>query len=537
MSASARGRPLTRRGLQSRSALFVGAGIFLSRVTGFVRDAVFAFFFGTGVAADAYAAALRIPNLLRNLLGEGTLSASFVPVYSGFLERDDRTGARRLAGTLWGVLTLAAAALSALGILAAPWLTTLIVPGWDREATQLTVRLVRILFPMAGFMILGAWCLGVLSSHRRFFLPYVAPVLWNLAQVAGLLLAAALGFSSLVFVLAWSTLLGGFLQFAVQLPATGRLLEGVPWNLEWRESAPQTVLRNVTPVVVSAGVYQVSSFLDITLASFAAHGAVSALYYAQRLHYLPLSLFGIAVAAAALPEMARDVEAQAHEHLGTRLVSGFRQILFFALPSAAAFLAFGELMIATLFERGDFGPASTFVVYVVLAAYAFGLVAASCVRLFASGFHAMLDTRTPLRYAIVSVTVGLLTGGALLFALRDRVQPAPLAAAGLAAGSSLGVWVNLGLLWHGLRSRIGPIFQWGDARHVLGVATACLPAAAAALVTQALLSGPLGGPSLPERGGLLLAAAAAFGVVYWVAAKRLGVGRTGWIPGPVFDAP
>lgn len=535
MSASNNRLTATRRP-ESRSAFLVGAGILLSRVTGFVRDAVFAFFFGTGVAADAYAAALRIPNILRNLLGEGTLSASFVPVYSALLERGERAGARRLAGTLWALLTLAATGLSAIGIVTAPWLTVLIVPGWERDATELTVRLVRILFPMSGFMILGAWCLGILSSHRRFFLAYAAPVLWNLAQVAGLLVAAALGWSSLVFVLAWSTLLGGFLQFAVQLPRARRLLEGMPWNVDWRERAPRTVLRNFVPVVGSAGVFQISSFLDITLASFAAHGAVSALYYAQRLYYLPLSLFGIAVAAAALPEMSRDIEAQARDVVRERLAGGFRQILFFVLPSAAAFVAFGELMVATLFERGDFGPASTFVVYVVLVAYAFGLVAASSVKLFASGFHAMLDTRTPLRYAIVSVSVGLLTGGALLFALRERVQPAPLAAVGLAAGSSLGFWVNCGLLWRGLRRRIGPIFRWGDARYVLGVATACVPAAAAALVTELLLRGALGGPSLAQRGGTLLAAAAAFGVVYWVAGKGLGVGRTGWIPGPVFDA-
>lgn len=517
------------------SALLVGAGIFLSRLTGFLRDAVFAYFFGTGVPADAYAAALRIPNVLRNLLGEGTLSASFIPVYSGLLQRDDAPAARRLAGTLWSTLILLAAFLSVAGILGAPWLTAIIVPGWEREATELTVRLVRILFPMAGFMILGGWCLGVLNSHRRFFVPYAAPVLWNAAQVVGVLGAARLGWSPLVFALAWFTLLGGLLQFAVQLPGTIRLLRGLPWRLHWDAAPPRTVVRNFTPVVTAAGVLQVSSFLDVALASFAAHGAVSALYYAQRLYYLPLSLFGVAVAAAALPEMSRDAEANSPETIRLRLVSGFRQILFFVVPAAAAFLVFGDLMIAFLFQRGGFGAESAFVVNAVLAAYAFGLAAASSIKLFTSGFHSMLDTRTPLRYAVASVTVGVTVGGALLFYLRGRVQPPPFAAIGLALGATLGSWLNLTLLWRGLRGRLGLLFRWADLRYVVGVATACLPAAALALVTETFLGRAWTDPSTLSRAILLLATSAVFGVVYWGATRALGVGRPGWIPRPAVE--
>lgn len=516
----------------SRSALFVGAGISLSRLTGFLRDAVFAFFFGTGVAADAYAAALRIPNVLRNLLGEGTLSASLIPVYTALLQRGDEAGARRLAGTLWSGLWLLAATLSLVGIVAAPWLTSVLVPGWEQEATQLTVRLVRILFPMAGFMILGGWCLGILNSHRRFFLPFAAPVLWNVAQIVGLWIAAAVGAAPLIVVLAWATLLGGVLQFAVQLPAVARLLKGLRWSFDWRSAAPRTVVRNFAPVVTSAGVFQVSSFVDVILASFVAHGAVSSLYYAQRLYTLPLSLFGIAVAAAALPELSRDAEAAAGAVLRRRLSDGFRQILFFVFPSAAAFLAFGDLMIGLLYERGDFGAESAYVVTVILAAYAFGLAAAASVRLFASGFHAMLDTRTPLRYAVVAVAVGVVVGGGLLFELRGTIAPGALAAVGLAAGSALGAWLNVTLLWRGLRNRIGTIFSWADLTYVAGVGTACLPAAAAALAAEAFLRPVVAETATTGRLALFLGATAAFGVVYWGATRALGVARRGWIPGP-----
>lgn len=516
----------------SRPALRVGAGIALSRLSGFLRDAVFAYFFGTGIAADAYAAALRIPNVLRNLLGEGALSASMIPVYSGLLQRGDDERARRLAGTLWSGLLLLAGTLSAIGIMAAPWLTALLVPGWEREATDLTLRLVRILFPMAGFMMLGGWCLGILNSHRRFFLAFAAPVLWNVTQIAALWVAAALGASSLILILAWATLAGGFLQFVVQLPLVVRLLRGLPWSFDWRAPAPRTVVRNFVPVVTSAGVYQVSSFLDVILASFVAHGAVSALYYAQRLYWLPLSLFGIAIAAAALPELSRDAEAAARDLLRRRVAVGFRQVLFFVLPSAAAFLTFGDLMVAVLFQRGDFGPESAHVVTVFLGVSAFGLVAASSNRLFASGFHAMLDTRAPLRYAVVAVAVAVLVGGGLLFRLRGAVQPGALAAVGLAAGGALGAWLNLALLWRGLRRRIGALFTWADLRYVAGVGTACMPAGAAALVAEALVSSTASRATTAGQAILLVAAAIAFGVVYWLATKALGVAAPGWIPGP-----
>jgi putative peptidoglycan lipid II flippase len=198
-------------------------------MTGFLRDLVIARFFGTMVAADAYAAAIKIPNVLRNLLGEGSLSAAFVPVYSSLLEGDRAEGEEPalLARRVLGRLVLLAGVLSALGVALAPWLTRIVAPGFDAEASTLTTQLVRILFPMAGVMILAAWCLGVLTSHRRFFLPFAAPVLWNLAQVAGLLLGARYGWSPLIQVLAWSTLAGSLLQLSVQLPTARRLARGI----------------------------------------------------------------------------------------------------------------------------------------------------------------------------------------------------------------------------------------------------------------------------------------------------------------------
>jgi putative peptidoglycan lipid II flippase len=493
----------------------VGAGIFLSRLTGFARDVAIAAFFGTGIAADAYTAALRIPNILRNLLGEGTLSASFIPVYSGQLVRPTRSEAGRLAGTLLGLLLILAAALSGLGILIAPWLTRLIVPGWPTESLTLTTRLVRILFPMAGFMILAGWCLGVLNSHRRFFLSFAAPSFWNLTQITGLLIAARAGWSPLVIALAWSTLIGGALQFLAQLPAALRLAAPLRLSLDINWAPAKLVLRNFGPVVVGAGVTQLSGFLDVFLASFLAHGAVASLYFAQRLYYLPLSLFGTSVAAASLPELSREAEVAANEAVRRRLSLGFRGIAFAVLPSALVFILFGDWIVALLFQRGDFTITSTYWVSATLAAYAIGLPAASSVKLFASGFHAMLDTRTPVRYAVVALVVGAGVGAVLMWLLY---------APGLAAGAAVGSWTYLFMLWNGLGKRLGKLFDRADFVYLFKVLVAGLLAGVAGLAVQLPLAPPAAVVAdLPTRLWVTFGTLAAFGVVYLAISRAFGV--------------
>lgn len=483
-------------GTGSRSALSVGAGIFLSRITGFLRDVVIASFFGTSLAAGAYTAALKIPNVLRNLLGEGTLSASFIPVYSAFLGANDREAARRLARAMLGLLLLVAGLLSGLGVLLAPWLTRLVAPGFEPEATALTTDLVRILFPMAGVMILAAWALGVLNSHRRFFLPFAAPVLWNLAQIAGLLLGAALGWDRLIYVLAWSTLAGSFLQFGVQLPTIWRLVRSLAPTLERTWEPVRRVIRNAGPVVASQGITQISSFLDVFLASFIGHAAVAGLGYAQRLAYLPLSLFGTSIAAASLPEMSRDagLGEEARKALTGQLAVGFFRIVYFVLPSALLFLLFGDLVVRVVYERGQFGPESTRLVGWILGAYAVGLLASSSSRLFAAGFHALQDTRTPMRIAATAVGTGSASGAALMFWLAAR-GVGDLAAAGLVLGGALGAWLNLGLLWRGLRLRLGPLFAAGSASRMLRLLLAAGVGGTAGLLARRWLAGVL-----PERG-------------------------------------
>ncbi|MFQ5528978.1 MAG: murein biosynthesis integral membrane protein MurJ [Gemmatimonadota bacterium] len=476
---------MSRRG-QGGHAGSVAAGIFISRLTGLARDVAVAAFLGTKLSADAYWAAIKIPNIIRNLLGEGTLSAAFVPVYSEQLHQE---GARaeappRLAASVLGLVLIVATLLSGLGVLLAPWITGVLLAGSDEATRILATSLVRILFPMAGVLILGAWCLGVLNSHDRYFLPFVAPAAWNLTQVAGLLIAARMGAASLAHALAWSALVGSVLQVGIQLPASVRLsgIRRPALNLDWEPM--RRVARNTLPVISSQGIFQVSSLVDLALASLAGSGALAALGYSQRLLYLPISLFGISVAAASLPAMSREATAEA---LRARLVNGFFQITFFVLPAAVLLLLFGDIAVAVVYQRREFSADSTALVAAVLGAYALGLVAMSCMKLFASGFHALQDTITPMRIAAVSVGIGIAISVALTLSMRQAGYGA-YSAVGLALGGACGAWLNLVLHWSWLSRRIGRLFDARALRAVLRLATAVLVAAGSAALARGYLA-------------------------------------------------
>ncbi|MFL5518541.1 MAG: murein biosynthesis integral membrane protein MurJ, partial [Gemmatimonadales bacterium] len=365
----------------------VAAGILLSRIIGLVRNRVFAHFFGTSDAADAFNAAFRIPNFLQNLFGEGVLSASFIPVYAGLRARGEEAEGRRVASAIAALLGLATATLVLVGVLLTPWLIAAIAPGFTGEKREVTIRLVRILFPGAGLLVLSAWCLGVLNSHRRFFLSYSAPVLWNFAIIASLV---AFGGSTSAYrlaeVAAWGSVLGSLLQLGVQLPTVSRLLEGIRPRLARGSTAVAEVLHNFGPVFVGRGVVQISAYVDTVLASLLPTGAVAGLSYAQVIYTLPVSLFGMSVSAAELPAMASAVgsESERAAFLRGRLDAGLRQIAFFVVPSAVVFLALGDVVAGALYQSGAFTRPMTVYVWAILAGSAVGLLASTMGRLYAS---------------------------------------------------------------------------------------------------------------------------------------------------------
>lgn len=471
-----------------RHAASVAAGILVTRVLGYVRERVFAHYFGNGAAADAFRAALRIPNAIRNLLGEGTLSASFIPVYAA-LDQRDKSAARALAGTILGLLLLSSAVLALIGIAFAPTVTAVIAQGFDPSRRELTTILVRILFPMTGLMVVSAWCLGILNTHRRFFLPYAAPALWNIAGIAAMVAAAAWlkGRSlppdeqlyRLSLALAWGTVVGSILQIAVQLPSCWRLLGGIPLRASLAPEGVRDVIIAWLPLLVGAGVAQLSGVVDTFLGSYTGEGGLASLTYAQIVQQLPISLFGVALTAVSLPELSREaVGERPNAQLRARIAVAFRRIAFFVIPSAFAFAALGPQIIGALFQTGKFDADDTMLVGGVLAAYGIGLLGTSTVRLFASGFYAMRDTRTPVKIAATSL---LISAGLSWFFMRQ------FGPAGIALGSSIGQSFNTVLHLYDLDKRIGAVLQRADwrilgATVVAGLAAALLAMAAVRFV-------------------------------------------------------
>jgi putative peptidoglycan lipid II flippase len=496
-------------------AVLVATGIFLSRVAGLVRQRVFAHYFGNSAAADAFTAAFRIPNFLQNLFGEGVLSASFIPVYTGLLSRDEKAEADRVAGVIGTLLALVVSILVLFGVLCTPMLIALIAPGFTGATRELAIRLVRILFPGAGFLVLSAWCLGILNSHRRFFLSYTAPVLWNLVMIGTLLgFGGRLEQFPLAAVLAWGSVAGSALQFSMQLPFVLRLARNMRPALEIASANVRTIVHNFLPVCVSRGVVQISAYIDSLLATLLPTGSVAALGYAQLIYTLPVSLFGMSVAAAELPAMssAQGSKEEIAATLRTRLQSGLRRIAFFVVPSAAAFLTLGDVIAEALYRTGRFTHADALWAWGILAGSAVGLLASTLWRLYASAYYALHDTRTPLRFAIVRVV--LTTGLGVLLAL---YAPQVLGidrkwgVAGLTSSAGLAGWIEFLLLRRALNRRIGATGLSGRYLATLWV-LALLGAAAAWGAKLALRSWPpipLAAATLLPYGGVYMLGAMA----------------------------
>ncbi|MDT8340278.1 MAG: murein biosynthesis integral membrane protein MurJ [Longimicrobiales bacterium] len=508
-----------------RNAWWVGLGILLSRLAGIARDAAVAYFLGSGRRAEIFFAGLRAPNLIQNLLGEGTLSASFIPVYARFVEEGREEEAGRFAGAALGLLAAVAFGAALVGMLLAPLLARLLFPLWEPDAHALLTRVLRILFPMTATLVLSAWALGILNTHRRFFVSYVAPVLWNVSLVAALFVAAGAASASpgaradtLVLGLAWGGLVGGVLQFLVQLPFMGRALVRVRPSLGRGVAGVREAVSNLAPVVAARGVVNLSAYADILVAGLLLEGAVAHLSRAQTLYLLPISLFGMAVAAAELPELSRAAPGGA-DGLAERVRAALARVRFLLIPSAAAYLVFGDLLVAGLYQRGSFGAADAHVVGWVLAAFALGLPASGASRTLSSAFYAVGDTRTPARIAMLRMALSLAAALLLAFPL-DRVLIGPYAvgAAGLGLGASLAAWVEYALLRRRLTARIGPHGP-APADLVRTVAAAALAALAAWGARHQVLAPWIATDRslFGVEAGILLRAlgtAAVFGVVY-----------------------
>ena len=491
----------------------VAAGILSSRILGLLRERAQAYFFGVSVYADVLQVAFKSPNLLQNLLGEGTISAAFIPIYSRMIKEERYADAGRFAGAIFGLLLAVAGGLALLGVVLAEPLVGILAPGYIGDASRvaagtlavnrfdLAVQAIRLIFPMAGVLVLSAWALGVLNSHRRFFVPYVAPALWNVAIIAFLfggaywltgtpwapsaLTDATL--SLLLMVTCVGAFAGGLLQFLVQLPFVVRELPGFELSLSTTVDGVEDALDAFGPVVAGRGVAQLSGYLDIFFASFLAVGALSALRYAQLLYMLPISLFGMSVAASELPELSRLTEEKIAAFTA-RLRRSMRQIAFLTIPTVVGYLSLGVLLVGALFQTGQFRAGDTWLVTLVLGGYAFGILATTLSRLLQNAFYAIGDTKTPAWIAATRVTVSTVVAVPTMFwldtiPLSSVVSPLPegplyLGALGLSLGASVGAWVELWRLRRALRPTLPDAsVPWAAMSRMAGVALlALLPA-------------------------------------------------------------
>jgi putative peptidoglycan lipid II flippase len=437
----------------------VGAGILLSRIIGVVRQRVFAHYLGISDAAGAFNAAFRIPNFLQNVFGEGALSASFIPVYARLLAQGDKKEASRVADAVLTLLALATSVIVLLGVLTTPFFVGLFAYSFDESTRALTIQLVRILFPGAGLLVLSAWCLGVLNSHRRFFLSYTAPVVWNLALIGTLIwFGRSEDQFHLATMAAWGSVLGSALQFAVQMPTVLKLIRRLRPVLDIASENVRTVLRNFFPVFMSRGVVQISAFVDAMLAGLISAQAVAALAYAQSLYTLPVSLFGMSISAAELPAMssALGTTSEVAGELRVRLDRGLRRIAFFIVPSVMAMMAFGDVMTGALYQSGRFHAGDSTYVWGILAGSTIGLLASTLGRLYASTYYALHDTRTPLVYAVIRVTLTTVLGYLFAIPLPPAIGLDPKwGVAGLTASAGIAGWIEFALLRRNLNKRIG----------------------------------------------------------------------------------
>jgi putative peptidoglycan lipid II flippase len=464
--------------------------------------------------ADVIAAAFRVGNLAQNLLGEGSLSASFIPVYARLRAEGREAEADQFARAALGLLGALVVVISAIGVAFAPFFSLLVAAGFDAEKLAMTTTLVRIVFPMTGLLVLCAWALGVLNAHRRFFISYAAPVLWSAAQIAALLIGGswlAMNGEPLARVLAAGALAGAALELGVLLASARPLLGKLRPSFDHRNAPLREAARRLPSVILGRGVIQISGLIDTLLVSFVGTGANAVFSYAQMLYLLPMSLLGTGEAAVALPEMARDQAtadaAERHQRMRARLGSMLARVIVMSIPAIAALSFFGIESTTVVLQTGEFDAESSQRTAEVLRVYGIALLGNASGRLFSTTFFALGDTRLPARFAVARVVLSTIIALALL---------RPLGVVGVVTGATIAGWVEAMLLGYFLRQRIeGLGFEHVPFGRIalLALFTVAPPFAARTALPSKLVSG---------LGGSLLVLAL-MGATFAVAATLLGL--------------
>ena len=431
----------------AKAAGVVGLATMLSRIFGFIRDMVVAGIFGAGLVTDAFFVAFRIPNLLRRLLAEGSLTVSFVPVFTEYLKQRSREEALELANVVFTALSVILAIVSVAGVIFSPLIVTLIAPGFIKSPDQyeLTVLLTRFMFPYIFFISLVALCMGILNSLRHFAAPALSPVILNISMILATLSLRDF-FAEPIYALAVGVMIGGLLQLAMQWPFLIKMGVRLKPDFNFRHPGLKRIGLLMMPAAFGAAIYQINVFIGTILASLLPKGSVSYLYYADRIVELPLGVFAIAVGTAALPSFSDQVARGEFEDFKKTISFSMRLILFITVPATVALVALRIPILSVLFQRGAFDAASTIQTADALLYYTLGLWAFSLIRIIVSAFYSLQDTKAPMKAAIVALIVNVACSVVLM---------SPMKHGGLALATSIASAVNVIMLGIILKKRIG----------------------------------------------------------------------------------
>ena len=427
----------------------VGSATLLSRIFGFIRDVVIAGFFGAGLSSDAFFVAFRIPNLLRRLFAEGSLSVAFIPVFTEYLTQRGKDDAFEMARSAVRLLSVLLVAVTLIGILLSPPIIWVIAPGFadSPEKLSLTIFLTRLMFPYIFFIGMVALSMGILNALGHFAAPALAPVLLNVSIIGSAFLISPL-LADPVTGLAVGVVIGGVLQLALQVPFL--IKKGFHFWEKAKIFHPgiKKIGRLMLPTIFGAAVYQINILVGTLLASLLAQGSVSYLYYADRLVQFPLGIFAVATATAVLPSLSRQAAQRDFQGVRETFSYAMKLILFITIPSMVGLIVLREPIVALLFKRGAFDARTSHLTAYALLYYSIGLWAFSAVRIVVSTFYALQDTRTPVITGAVSVGVNIVLGIILM---------GPMGHGGLALSTSLASMLNLGLLVWALRAKLGAL--------------------------------------------------------------------------------
>ncbi|MEW5723568.1 MAG: murein biosynthesis integral membrane protein MurJ [Thermodesulfobacteriota bacterium] len=439
----------------TRAVGIVGSATLLSRIFGLVRDQVTAYFFGTGLAADAFFVAFRIPNLLRRLLAEGALTVSLVPIFTEYLTTRSRQEAFELARVALTFFSILLAAVAILGIIFSPYIVWVFAPGFTSQPDKfaLTVLLTRIMFPYIFLVGLVALAMGVLNSLGRFAAPALSPVFLNIGIILTVLVFSDY-FDLPIVALALGVLVGGLLQVLLQIPSLAREKGLLGLSMKFGHPALKKIGLLMLPATLGAAVYQITIFINTLLASFLPEGSVSYLYYADRIMQFPLGVFAVAVGTAVLPSLSRQASQQDLPALIDTFSYAQRLIFFITMPAMVGMIVLADPIITLLFQRGEFDQVSSLATAQALIAYALGLWSLSSVQVVVRVFYSLQDTATPAKLAVVTLIGNTILGLLLM---------GPLKHVGLALASTGGSILNFIVLSVALRKRLGRL----DGRRVI----------------------------------------------------------------------